>query len=37
MVPVGARHIALEVIKKAESGLLSEELHPQIYQLLAKT
>ena len=29
--------MALEVMKKAESGLLSEELHPQIYELLVKT
>ena len=34
---MGARHLALEVMKKAGSGLLSEEPHPQIYELLVKT
>ena len=37
VVLMGARHMALEVMKKAESGLLSEELHPKIYELLVKT
>ena len=36
VVLMGARHMALEVMKKAESGLLSKELHPQIYELLVK-
>ena len=29
--------MALELMKKSESGLLSEELHPQIYELLVKS
>ena len=29
--------MALQLMKKAESGLLSEELHPQIYELLVKS